>query len=183
MAHQPARRATASLWHDAAMEAGTVATPETKYQRAYVPPNEKGSATLRQLVEAVRPLDQQQRLGFSRSDDTRDITLCYAGKLDLVRQPCIAVVGTRKVSREGGARARRLARELVGAGIVVVSGLAQGVDTEALSTAIDAGGSAVSVIGTPLNVVYPAANKRVAEDHPPRAPIALPVSRRGACVP
>jgi DNA processing protein len=75
----------------------------------------------------------------------------------------VAIVGTRKVSREGAARARRLARELANAGIVIVSGLAEGIDTEALTTAMNAGGRVIGVIGTPIIKAYPAANKRLQE--------------------
>src|SRR5207247_10097113 len=49
------------------------------------------------------------------------------------------------------------------AGIVVVSGLARGVDTEALSAAIAAGGRVIAVIGTPIDKAYPAENKRLQE--------------------
>lgn len=84
--------------------------------------------------------------------------LYCAGDLELVRRPCVAVVGTRKVSAEGGARARKLARGLAGAGVVVVSGLAAGVDTQALGAALEAGGSLIGVIGTPLDRVTPAQN-------------------------
>ena len=67
------------------------------------------------------------------------------------------------MSDDGASRARRLARELVAAGVVVVSGLAKGVDTEALSSAIESGGSTVAVIGTPLDKAYPAENARLQE--------------------
>jgi DNA processing protein len=86
-----------------------------------------------------------------------------AGDTSLLQRRCISVVGARKVTREGAARARRLARELVASGVVVVSGLAEGVDTEAMSAAIDAGGRVVGVIGTPLDRAYPAKNKRLQE--------------------
>ena len=75
----------------------------------------------------------------------------------------MAIVGTRNVSAEGAARSRRLARELVAAGVVVASGLAKGVDTEALSAAIEAGGSVIAVIGTPIDRAYPAENMRLQE--------------------
>lgn len=52
------------------MEAGAVANPDSKYRWAYMPTNEKGSTTLRQFMDTVRPLEQQQRLAFSHSDDT-----------------------------------------------------------------------------------------------------------------
>jgi DNA processing protein len=57
-----------------------------------------------------------------------------------------------------------LARELSEHGIVVFSGLAKGVDTEALQGAIQAGGKVVAVIGTPLDKAYPAENKHLQEE-------------------
>jgi DNA processing protein len=56
-----------------------------------------------------------------------------------------------------------LGRELAEEGLVVVSGLAKGVDTEALTAAMAAGGRVVAVIGTPLGNAYPAENKRLQE--------------------
>lgn len=47
-----------------------MANPDSKYRRAYMPTNEKGSATLRLFIDTVRPLEQQQRLALSHSDDT-----------------------------------------------------------------------------------------------------------------
>jgi len=89
--------------------------------------------------------------------------LWYAGDLSLVQRKSVSIVGTRAVSPEGAARTRRLARELAHGGIVVVSGLARGVDTEALSAAIAAGGRVIAVIGTPLDKAYPPDNKRLQE--------------------
>ncbi|MBM4345241.1 MAG: DNA-processing protein DprA [Deltaproteobacteria bacterium] len=67
----------------------------------------------------------------------------------------VAVVGTREASVEGLARARRLARELAQAGVVVVSGLAAGIDGEAHRAAIAGGGRTIAVLGTPLDRNYP----------------------------
>src|ERR1700730_2241683 len=52
-----------------------------------------------------------------------------AGDVTLLKKRCVSIVGARKVSEDGAARARRLARELTGADVVVVSGLAEGVDS------------------------------------------------------
>jgi DNA processing protein len=86
-----------------------------------------------------------------------------AGSLSLLESRCVAVVGTRKPSRDGAARARRLARELAEAGVVVVSGLALGIDTEALSAAIEAGGRVVAVIGAPVDKPNVVANTELQE--------------------
>jgi DNA processing protein len=86
-----------------------------------------------------------------------------SGNIELLQQRCVAIIGTRDVSSEGAARARRLARELSAARVVVVSGLARGIDTEALTAAIDIGGQVVAVVGTPLDRAYPAENVALQE--------------------
>ena len=84
--------------------------------------------------------------------------LYYQGWWDLAYSRSIAVVGTRKPSREGLARARELVSNLVADDFTVVSGLAAGVDRVAHETAIDRGGRTIAVIGTPLSHVYPREN-------------------------
>ena len=77
------------------------------------------------------------------------------GWLDLVASRSVAVVGSRKPSRDGLARTRRLVRELVNDDFTVVSGLAAGIDRAAHETAIERNGRTIAVIGTPLSQVYP----------------------------
>lgn len=84
--------------------------------------------------------------------------LYYQGCWDLVASRSIAVVGTRKPSQEGRARAQGLVRQLVDDDFTVVSGLAAGIDQVAHETAIDSGGRTIAVIGTPLSHVYPKAH-------------------------
>jgi DNA processing protein len=93
-----------------------------------------------------------------------DLKVFIAGDAELLKHPCVSVIGTRDVSAEGAARARRVAKELVQRGTVVVSGLAEGVDTEAMTAAIAHGGRTVGVIGTPLNKAYPAKNAALQEE-------------------
>ena len=81
--------------------------------------------------------------------------LYYQGWLDLVASRSVAVVGSRKASRDGLSRTRRLVRELVNDDFTVVSGLAAGVDRAAHETAIEHDGRTIAVIGTPLSHVYP----------------------------
>ena len=81
--------------------------------------------------------------------------LYYQGWWDLAYSRSVAVVGTRKPSREGLARTRRLVRKLVDDDLTVVSGLAAGIDRQAHETAIEANGRTIAVLGTPLSHVYP----------------------------
>ena len=95
--------------------------------------------------------------------------LYFQGNWDLTSSRCVAIVGTRKPSEEGLRRAIKLTRSFVKEGFTVVSGLAQGVDTVAHTTAIEAGGQTVAVLGTPITCYYPAENKalqqRIADDY------------------
>jgi DNA processing protein len=94
--------------------------------------------------------------------------LYFAGKWELVEAPSLAIVGTRRPSREGLARTRKLVRHAVEDGWTIVSGLAIGIDTEAHDLAMRLGGRTIAVIGTPLSAVYPAENAdiqaRIARD-------------------
>lgn len=95
--------------------------------------------------------------------------LYFQGLWELVYSRSVAVVGTRKPSREGIARTRRLVKNLVDDGFTVVSGLAAGIDTVAHTAAIENGGRTIAVIGTPISEVYPKKNaelqKRIAKDY------------------
>ena len=90
--------------------------------------------------------------------------LYYRGWWDLAASRSVAVVGTRRPSREGVSRTRRLVRELVRDDFTVVSGLAAGIDRVAHETAIDEGGRTIAVIGTPLSHVYPKENAELQRD-------------------
>lgn len=88
--------------------------------------------------------------------------LYYKGDLGLLEaRKKISIVGARKVSTDGRKRARQLARHLVENGYVIVSGLAEGVDTEAMSEAIKNEGKVIGVIGTPINQYYPKENRQL----------------------
>ncbi len=85
--------------------------------------------------------------------------LYYQGDWKLTYSPSIAVVGTREPTQEGICRTKYLVKRLVQDKIVIVSGLAKGIDTAAHTTAIENGGFTIAVIGTPLNCYYPLENK------------------------
>jgi len=90
--------------------------------------------------------------------------LFVAGDVSLVRKgPRVSVVGSRKASEDGLRRTRSLVNALVEHGMVVVSGLAEGVDTAAHETALARGGHTIAVLGTPLDQFYPARNRALQE--------------------
>ena len=89
--------------------------------------------------------------------------LYYSGNLEYLHTKSIAIVGTRNPSEYGVRRAKKLTKLLVKDGYTIVSGLAKGIDTVAHKTAIESGGRTISVIGTPLNKVYPKENKNLQE--------------------
>jgi DNA processing protein len=82
--------------------------------------------------------------------------------LELLARPAVAVVGARACSGYGASVARMLGRELAAAGLVVISGLARGVDAEAHRGALDAGGRTVAVLGCGVERDYPAAHAQLA---------------------
>lgn len=97
-------------------------------------------------------------------------TLYLAGDASLLRHGRrVSVVGSRSASPEGLARARSLARALVKHDIIVVSGLAQGIDAAAHQAAIDGCGRTIAVLGTPLDRFFPPENealqRRLMQDH------------------
>ena len=81
---------------------------------------------------------------------------------ELLAEPAVAVVGARACSPYGSAVARMLGRELAAVGLVVVSGLARGVDGEAHRGALEAGGRTVAVLGCGIDRDYPAVHRELA---------------------
>ena len=89
--------------------------------------------------------------------------LWMRGDAALLKRPGIAVVGTRHPTPYGSGMAEMLSHDLAGRGVVILSGMARGVDTAAHKGALDAGGKTVAVWGTGIGVVYPKENKKLAE--------------------
>jgi DNA processing protein len=80
----------------------------------------------------------------------------------LLDRPAVAVVGARACSSYGRAVTRSLARDLAAAGLVVVSGMARGIDGEAHRGALDGGGPTIAVLGCGIDRDYPAAHAELA---------------------
>jgi DNA processing protein len=120
----------------------------------------------------IRDLTPEQLLGPLNEVERKNAPtrLYVTGNVALLSQgPRVSIVGTRKPSRSGISVAGRIAKELAGRGAIVVSGLAEGIDTAAHTGALDAGGRTIAVIGTPLDKAYPAKNRglqtRIADEY------------------
>ncbi|PIY59746.1 DNA-protecting protein DprA [Candidatus Wolfebacteria bacterium CG_4_10_14_0_8_um_filter_37_11] len=85
------------------------------------------------------------------------------GELPSDEIPKIAIVGTRKAGIAGRRFAKELARKLTELGVIVVSGLAMGIDTAAHEGAVLAGGKTIAVLANGLDKIYPAQNENLAE--------------------
>jgi DNA processing protein len=83
---------------------------------------------------------------------------------DLVSRPSVAIVGTRRMTLYGKQVTRDIAMKLAEQGVVIISGLAFGVDALAHRAALDAGGTAIAVLPSPLDNILPVANRRLAEN-------------------
>ena len=83
----------------------------------------------------------------------------YRGDIGLLESSCISVVGSRKCSEAGKTNTKKLVTELVRQGFTIVSGLALGIDTVALKTAVEEKGKVIGVIGTPIDHYYPVENR------------------------
>ena len=96
--------------------------------------------------------------------------LFVTGDIELLRSGRrIAVVGSRKASEFGLRRARSVVKELVARDIIVVSGLAEGIDAAAHQAAMEFDGRTIAVLGTPLDTCYPRSNadlkQRIESEH------------------
>jgi DNA processing protein len=91
--------------------------------------------------------------------------LLYArGRIELLNRPALAIVGSRNATAQGMRNAQRFAQAFSESGLTIVSGLALGIDGAAHRGALEGGGSTVAVLGTGVDVTYPARHAALAED-------------------
>ena len=91
------------------------------------------------------------------------LLLYCRGRIDWLRAPAVAIVGSRNPTRQGADHARAFAAHLSRAGLTVVSGLALGVDGAAHDGALEGAGRTVAVVGTGLDRVYPVRHTALAQ--------------------
>ena len=89
--------------------------------------------------------------------------LYLIGKLPEEGRPSVAIVGSRRSSAYGNETARMFARELAGAGVQIISGMAWGIDGMAHEGALEVGGDTFAVLGCGVDVCYPAGNRKLYE--------------------
>ncbi len=92
------------------------------------------------------------------------LLLFALGRVELLDEPMLGVVGTRRPSAYGLAATTRLAEDLAREGLVIASGMARGIDTAAHWAALATGGDTVAVFGSGVDHIYPAENRKLAAD-------------------
>jgi DNA processing protein len=90
------------------------------------------------------------------------LALFVNGNVDALHMPALAVIGSRNPTQGGRRNAHDFSKHLASQGFVIISGLAQGIDTAAHEGALDAGGKTIAFLGTGIDRVYPAANRDLA---------------------
>ena len=135
-----------------------------------ISPTEIENAHARSAFTTLRKTDEILRLGDPRYPRLLSQTeeaprfLYLRGRISLLQDiRTVALVGSRKAGPEGRSNTERVARILGSNGIIIVSGLAKGIDVTAHRAALDNGIPTIAVIGTNLNQYYPGENKEVQE--------------------
>lgn len=90
------------------------------------------------------------------------LVLYCRGDISLLNSNCLSIVGTRRSSRYGRDITEKFAKALSDAGLTIVSGLADGIDSVAHKSVLEVGGKTIAVLGSGLNEVYPATNRPLA---------------------
>ncbi|MFN0071335.1 MAG: DNA-processing protein DprA [Chloroflexota bacterium] len=130
--------------------------------RKRVDPIQEGNRIRAAGVEVVRVIDSAYPQRLKGVPDAPAV-LFVKGQLPDHREPAIAVVGTRRATAYGRQAAEKLAGELARAGVVIVSGLARGIDAVAHHAALAAGGRTLAVLGSGIDRIYPPEHKTLAQ--------------------
>ncbi len=139
---------------------------------------------MNETAQEYTPLELMTRLS-DIEEANAPASLFVKGDVNLLRVGRrVSVVGSRKPSSMGIKRTRSLVKELVDHDFVIVSGLAEGIDTAAHVAALEFEGRTVAVLGTPLDVCYPSTNsdlkQRIEANHAivSQFPYGNPINRR-----
>lgn len=116
-----------------------------------------------QDIELINKFDDNYPSRLRYLDNAPFFLFCK-GDLSLLEKPSLSVVGTRKPSTYGRIVTERLVRDVAGEGIVIVSGLAYGVDSIAHRKCIEVGGKTIAVLGGGINEIYPSQHEDLARE-------------------
>jgi DNA processing protein len=108
----------------------------------------------------VLTLEDKNYPGYLRETFDPPFVLYCAGHVEALKEPAVSIVGARKLTSYGRAVADRLARDLASCGLVIVSGMARGIDSLAHWGALKEGRT-VAVLGSGLDNIYPRENKKL----------------------
>ena len=140
-------------------------TDEAMLEKLCMKDTEKAEKTLEFCAKNnVSVLNCDDRLYPARLRGIRafPVLLYYRGRLpDIDDNLCVAMVGTRKMTDYGKSAAYELARELASCGAIIVSGMAEGIDSAAHKGCLIAGGFTIAVFGCGIDKLYPAENKKL----------------------
>ncbi len=151
----------------------------TELEELRLPPDTLRSILAKRFHDrAEEELDRVRRIGgdililddgvypqYLREIHDPPITLYVTGDWrTCLEMPCVAVIGSRRCTTYGRNACSMLARDLAEQGLCIVSGFARGIDTAAHRAAARAGGRTVAVMGTGLDDVYPAENRRLFDE-------------------
>jgi DNA processing protein len=114
-------------------------------------------------INRVSP-DKTEYLQMLPSIDASIKSMYVIGKLPEERRPTVAIVGSRKFTSYGKEVAYKIAYDLAKRGIVIVSGLALGIDGVAHRAALDAGGTTIAVLGNGLDRIYPSTHHNLGKE-------------------
>ena len=150
--------ASASFWREAGLK-------QTTMDALREPDEPRIDAALAWLSEAGHHLitfDDPRYPASLRDLSDPPPALFAMGDPDLLHLPTLAVVGTRNPTPGGTLNAHAFARDLAGRGLIIASGMAQGIDAEAHRGALEAHGLTLAVVGTGVDRVYPAQHRELA---------------------
>jgi len=126
-------------------------------------PNKQIEWILENQIEVITILDEKYPKNLKNIYDPPPV-LFVKGNIKCLDGLNLSIVGSRKATNYGLKVAREFAYELSKRGFVIVSGMAEGIDTSAHVGAIEAGGKTIAVLGCGIDLIYPAANKKLKGD-------------------
>jgi DNA processing protein len=143
-----------------------VVSERANFSKQYLNPESFFTQHLTQNPHFWTPIDSNYpRLLLETSSPPA--ILYYRGELEILenlgQKPLVGIVGTRQPTEYGIRWTRQISTILAKNGFTVVSGLAEGIDTESHAAAIKASGRTIAVVGTGVDVIYPAKNQKLYE--------------------